>query len=294
MSELLSKHFATELAALGYPTEDVRYSLGYCQGDGVAFYGRVSGEGLDRLIARLMPPPLLQASTGASLSARLIGAYRERLMQQEHTERTAVLRNSVSLTLSKNRSLHLFDHYNTIDVEIAVDVPEGTDEEAERRLHALAGELHRLVEEDVRAAARRLANEGYALIEATPHEPLELRCFETEQLRVRVVALKDECFGAPDSGDPAADRAELRDLIEGRACYCAIQVEVIDKVEGRQVDVDTLWAVSLEGREPAWTTRGVRAIARDVLAELRGRMSRRLKRLACALNIEDEEEELFQ
>ena len=51
MSELLNKHFAAELAALGYPTEDVRYSLGYCQGDGVAFYGRVSGEGLDRLIA---------------------------------------------------------------------------------------------------------------------------------------------------------------------------------------------------------------------------------------------------
>lgn len=140
----------------------------------------------------------------------------------------------------------------------------------------------------------RLATEGYALIEATPYEPIELRRFETEQLRVRVMALKDERVEAPDSGDPAADRAELRDLIEGRACYCAIQVEVIDKVEDRRVDADTLWAVWLEGKEPAWTTRGVRAIARDVLAELRGRMSRRLRRLACSMNIDDEEEELYQ
>ena len=40
-AEFLTEDFKTQLAELGFEETEVYWSLGYCQGDGVAFYGRV-------------------------------------------------------------------------------------------------------------------------------------------------------------------------------------------------------------------------------------------------------------
>jgi len=45
-AEFLTEDFKTQLAERGFEETDVYWSLGYCQGDGVAFYGRVHGESL--------------------------------------------------------------------------------------------------------------------------------------------------------------------------------------------------------------------------------------------------------
>lgn len=37
----LKEFFSQELAELGYPVDDINWSLGYCQGDGMSFYGKI-------------------------------------------------------------------------------------------------------------------------------------------------------------------------------------------------------------------------------------------------------------
>lgn len=56
-AEFLTEDFKTQLAEYGFEETEVFWSLGYCQGDGVAFYGRVHAESLkekDREAKRLI------------------------------------------------------------------------------------------------------------------------------------------------------------------------------------------------------------------------------------------------
>ena len=56
-AEFLTEDFKTQLAEFGFEETEVYWSLGYCQGDGVAFYGRVHAESLkekDRKAKRLI------------------------------------------------------------------------------------------------------------------------------------------------------------------------------------------------------------------------------------------------
>ena len=45
-AEFLTEDFKSQLAEFGFEETEVYWSLGYCQGDGVAFYGRVHAENL--------------------------------------------------------------------------------------------------------------------------------------------------------------------------------------------------------------------------------------------------------
>ena len=45
-AEFLTEDFKTQLTEFGFEETEVYWSLGYCQGDGVAFYGRVHAESL--------------------------------------------------------------------------------------------------------------------------------------------------------------------------------------------------------------------------------------------------------
>lgn len=51
----LTEMFQDELMTIGYPASDVAWRLSNCQGDGVAFYGRLDSSQLRILRDRLMP-----------------------------------------------------------------------------------------------------------------------------------------------------------------------------------------------------------------------------------------------
>lgn len=55
-SDWITETFRHDLAELGYPTEEIYWSLGYCQGDGVAFYGRIETAGLRQILERVLTP----------------------------------------------------------------------------------------------------------------------------------------------------------------------------------------------------------------------------------------------
>src|SRR5699024_8727851 len=51
-SEYITANFQYELNNLGYPTDDIVWSLSYCQGDGVAFYGHINKDDLYKIVER--------------------------------------------------------------------------------------------------------------------------------------------------------------------------------------------------------------------------------------------------
>lgn len=137
-AQFLTEDFKTQLSEYGFEETEVYWSLGYCQGDGVAFYGRVYTESLrekdceaKRLIAAL-------EAAGDSLYIEITGA---------------------------NNHYH---HSNSMTVEIEFE-NEIDDEDLPARLKiarpVLRGNLEEYLVERVKEISRELEKSGYAEIE---------------------------------------------------------------------------------------------------------------------------------
>ncbi len=137
-AEFLTEDFKTQLAEFGFEEAKVYWSLGYYQGDGVAFYGRVYAESLkekDRRAKRLI----------AALEAAGDEFYIEITGESGH-----------------------YHHWNSMTVEIEFE-NEIDDEDLPSRLKiarpALRRELKEYLAERVREISRELEKSGYAEIE---------------------------------------------------------------------------------------------------------------------------------
>ena len=137
-AELLTEDFKTQLSEHGFEETEVYWSLGYCQGDGVAFYGRVHPESLKekdceakRLIAAL-------EAAGDSLYIEITGA-----------------------------SGH-YHHWNSMTIEIEFE-NEIDDEDLPARLKiarpALRGNLEEYLADRVKEISREFEKLGYTEIE---------------------------------------------------------------------------------------------------------------------------------
>ena len=135
---VLTEDFKTQLAEYGFENTNVYWSLGYCQGDGVAFYGRVYAENLKvkdpeakRLIERL-------EAAGDEISIEITG---------------------------ENGHYH---HWNSMAVEIEFE-NEIADEDLPARFKIarplLREELEEYLAEKVKEISRELEKSGYAEIE---------------------------------------------------------------------------------------------------------------------------------
>jgi hypothetical protein len=137
-AEFLTEDFKTQLVEYGFEEAEVYWSLGYCQGDGVAFYGRVYVESLkekDQTAKRLIAA--LEAA-GDSLYIEIAGA-----------------------------SSH-YHHWNSMTVEIEFE-SESEDDDLPARLKiarpVLREELEEYLHERVKEISRELEKSGYAEIE---------------------------------------------------------------------------------------------------------------------------------
>ena len=137
-AEFLTEDFKTQLAELGFEETEVYWSLGYCQGDGVAFYGRVYPESLkekDPTAKRLITA--LEAA-GDMLYIEITGA-----------------------------SGH-YHHWNSMTVEIEFESDSEDDKKPARLKIArpiLRENLEEYLNERVKEISRELEKSGYAEIE---------------------------------------------------------------------------------------------------------------------------------
>jgi hypothetical protein len=137
-AEFLTEDFKTQLADFGFEETEVYWSLGFCQGDGVAFYGRVHPESLkekDGQAKRLIDA--LEAA-GDALYIEITGECGH------------------------------YHHWNSMTVEIEFE-NESEDEDLPARLKiarpVLRENLEEYIAEKVKEISRELEKSGYAEIE---------------------------------------------------------------------------------------------------------------------------------
>jgi hypothetical protein len=155
-SEGVTENIKIKLEEAGLPTDDVEWSLSYCQGDGVAFYGYVDMAKVARRV----------------LEGEALELYK--LIEAEDL--------TISAKLYRNSFGHHYSHYNTMNVEIDGDSIDTiityikdtktengltTEEwdEAYAKLEAFLEELETAIKEDVQTVSRQLEREGYEHLE---------------------------------------------------------------------------------------------------------------------------------
>ncbi|MDQ3063513.1 MAG: hypothetical protein M3R14_11745 [Acidobacteriota bacterium] len=137
-AEFLTEDFKTQLAEHGFEETEVYWSLGYCQGDGVAFYGRIYPESLKEKDCQAKRLITALEAAGDALYIEIIGA---------------------------NNHYH---HWNSMAVEVEFE-NESEDEDLPARLKiarpALRENLEIYLAVKVKEISRELEKSGYAEIE---------------------------------------------------------------------------------------------------------------------------------
>lgn len=195
--KLLSSYFCAELSKLGYPISDVRYSLGYCQGDGMAFYGALDGTELSRVAKRLLSKPAELAAITRSIS------------------------KGVVVEICRKGSHH-YVHWNTMSVDQRYEYSDdGLTDFEQNSLDRLIC----LMDEEVKEISRRLESEGYALIEAgRPADNLE-RTFRTNAFKVTIKRVEDDTFDM-DDWDQELRQKLYKEMISGKTGYFGVVVTI--------------------------------------------------------------------
>lgn len=155
-AQFLTKDFKKQLAERGFDGVEVYWSLGYCQGDGVAFYGRVWASDLKEKDARAKILIERLEKAGDCLSIEITGA-------NDH-----------------------YHHWNSMTVEVEFD-SELEDEDLPARLKiarpALREEFEEYLSEKVKEISRELEKSGYAEIEyKSDEETIKNDLLEREHL----------------------------------------------------------------------------------------------------------------
>lgn len=230
----LKKYFERELATLGYTDVSVEYSLGHCQGDGVAWYGTPDGDGLVKIATRIF--------TGRDLF-RVI-----RFINQ----------NGASIHIQRNSYGTHYAHENTMDLtEESGDI----DEDKEKEVVKAWQDFVAAIGEDVKDVSVRLRNIGYDIVDSLLFEKESVWEFCTPTVRAEIT------HEAEDDYLSFASEEEIEDLAAGHGKYkvamvCARVFQITDT--GEEIGYASLGAVSYNEKDDKAY---LREIWREVLSE---------------------------
>ena len=122
VNEDLGSTFQEKLIENGYLVTDIRWSISACQGDGVAFYGDISGYDAKTIIDRVMP-------------------FRDAVY---------VSWGDVTINIRKRGAYNSYNHWNTMVVDVdysGSELPNDLEEALTKDVVAMSNELHKLGEE---------------------------------------------------------------------------------------------------------------------------------------------------
>lgn len=209
MSYLIEYHYKKALAFLGFgDCQKVYWSLGYCQGDGMAFEARIEGDGLKKMIQERFYAKDFR--------------YFEKYVDQ-------------GLAYNLTHSGH-YSHWNSMSCEVDWDVLRNFENDLMphlyAKLEARAIELRDEIDEYVKEVSKQLEADGYAILEATPmeSEPEVVREYKTARFTVLILKVHDD-DPDPFSGDEDSDWAVVQDIIAGKSIYYCPRVEVLDEYD---------------------------------------------------------------
>ena len=146
--EIVNEDFAQAVGEAGYPTDDIQWSLSYCQGDGMAFYGNehVDSKMLERLVMERWKPSV----DGIDVTEV------QRLVEISALE--------FSFSITPNSFGNSYAHFNTMEVE--VDLRNySVDTINDIALEMLRKSLEDFIDEDMRTLSKKLADQGYEVFD---------------------------------------------------------------------------------------------------------------------------------
>lgn len=145
----IQDEFKQRLEEKGYPTDDIRYSLNHCQGDGMAFYGTID---LEEFIEKRHKE------------------LEESLSKHDLRRVKYIAKEGLTIDIRKSRYFHLYDHYNTMIVEVNGYVDEymsyrAKDSDVEEMTNSVY-ELEEFIKYDVKDISKELETVGYDIAES--------------------------------------------------------------------------------------------------------------------------------
>lgn len=197
---LVTAYFKKELGKLGYTVKDIEWRLGHCQGDGMAFYGTVSANDLVAIARRIMD----------GRGVEKFAAYR------------AIAAGS-SISIGRNSYGHHYSHFNTMDVTSEYIGDDDTEKGGSAVMENAFDQMVRGIVEEVREMSKKLADDGYEIMDAFRWEDECVRTFRTGRFEVRVIELKEE----PEFIFPSElDDLDYESLVRGRVRITGLKVEI--------------------------------------------------------------------
>lgn len=250
MSSLIEHHYKRALAFLGFGNcEKVYWTLGWCQGDGMAFEARIEGDGLKKIIQdRFYSKD---------------GRYFEKYVDQ-----------GLAFNLTHSGR---YTHSNSMSCEVDWDVLRDFETDLKphlyAKLEARAIELRDEIDEYVKEVSRALEADGYAILEATPCEsdPDVVREFRTRRFTVRVSKLHDS-YPNLLSEDEDSEWAQIQDIICGKLTYYNLQVEVLDEDETVIGEATLLGMLANPQKEGRFFHGELRSLVREAIAQAREKL----------------------
>jgi len=160
------KTFEFELEKLGYPNDDIGYSLNYCHDDGVAFYGDVD---VDKIVKRMYDNDVLTDDK----------YYLYKLS-------TNVYGHIIRVTISANESGRHYSNHNTMSVNVDGDISEWTAESILSHdgpydepiftndiyiyvvdlIDDLYDDIKKFIQNEIKEVSKKLEKIGYEIIES--------------------------------------------------------------------------------------------------------------------------------
>ncbi len=243
MTTLISQYFKRQLNKMNYPTDDVRFSLNYCQGDGMAFYGAIESIDSEALADRLL--------TG----------------HQKAAAKRAIDKGAL-ISITPNSLGHRYSHFNTMTVDSRDSYHCDMTSYEEVALDALV----EAIEKDVEALSQRLAREGYKLHEAgsAVWELSErTRVFSTQRFEVKIAEVEDEFASIEDYEEDEHDHL-FAGFINRTHRYFSLQVTITGIQTGFEMASVTVGGLIWTNEHPSRTYDGlVTEMLRDAVTEAR-------------------------
>lgn len=251
---IVTEHFKNRLSGLGYPDDlQVEWSLSYCQGDGMAFYGRLSLDDTANLMNRLLSPD--------RKGIKPVDRFKN-LLAQKHIDpmlRVMDEYGGFDLAIGKNSLGHHYSHYNTMslydnsDSFIEVFEREGVasrfgfdecDKTLKKVWYEVWDRFYRELEEDIVSTSKTLEKEGYAMIEAMTSEEEVVWEFNTKAYTARLTSFATDLD--MDGWDDENRAATIQNLIEGTEHVRSLKAEILYRDTGEELGSDTLHGIVCE------------------------------------------------
>lgn len=267
-----------------YPDDlTIEYSLGYCQGDGVAFYGDLSVDDVKALMNRLFSTEPGQVDA--------VSRVKNLMAQKDIENMLSVLREygSCDLSITRNSHGHHYSHWNCMNIDDNVDFTgifpdddsmigtgiEGINQDMVERWQDLWERFVLELADDVKSLSKKLEADGYSLIEASPCEDEVVWERATENYLVRVTELPERDFDMGHWDDEVRDQT-ICSILEGKERVLGLRVEVLSRENEIVLGEESLHGLTVASDDKSYAGYR-RELLRGAIQQTRDFFSRHLK-----------------